>query len=177
MLGWLDPDQLFGNLLTPLVTLAVALILFEGGLSLTRAELATGGRVVALLVTVGVGDHLRLRADARPHRPRPARRREHGAGRRVVVTGPTVVGPMLAMVRPSGPVGPVLKAEGILIDPLGAVLAALVFEAAFATDDSQPRDRCDRRPRRLRRRAGWPSAWPGRSWRSSCSGGTSSPTP
>ena len=136
VLGWLNPDQLFGDLLAPLVTLAVALILFEGGLSLTRAELATGGRVVALLVTVGVGITfacalmLALTVLGLPGDVSTV------LAAVVVVTGPTVVGPILAMVRPSGPAGPVLKAEGILIDPLGAVLAALVFEAAFATNDS-----------------------------------------
>ena len=53
-----------------------------------------------------------------------------------------------------------LKAEGILIDPLGAVLAALVFEAAFATDDPARVIDVIGGPRRVRARAGWPSAWP-----------------
>ena len=134
MLGWLDPDTLFGNLLTPMVTLAVGLILFEGGLSLTRAELATGGRVVPLLLTVGVGvtfactallalSVLGLPGDV-----------SAVLAAVLVVTGPTVVGPLLATIRPEGAVGPVLKAEGILIDPVGAVLAALIFEAGFEFD-------------------------------------------
>ena len=55
-LGWLDPDQLFGDLLTRPSTLAVALILFEGGLSLSRAGAArAAGCVVPRLLTVGVG--------------------------------------------------------------------------------------------------------------------------
>lgn len=135
VLGWLDPDQLFGNILTPMVALAVGLILFEGGLSLTGAELASGGRVVPLLLSVGVGITfgcaalLALTVLGLP-----------GAVSSVlaavlVVTGPTVVGPLLATIRPSGPVGPVLKAEGILVDPIGAVLASLVFEAAFVAAD------------------------------------------
>jgi NhaP-type Na+/H+ or K+/H+ antiporter len=46
----------------------------------------------------------------------------------LVVTGPTVVGPMLRHIRPTGLVGPIAKWEGIVIDPIGAVLAVLVFE-------------------------------------------------
>lgn len=50
----------------------------------------------------------------------------------LIVTGPTVIGPMLHHVRPAGDVGRILRWEGILIDPIGAVLAVLVFEAALA---------------------------------------------
>ena len=45
-----------------------------------------------------------------------------------VVTGPTVVGPMLRHIRPRGSVGNILKWEGIVTDPIGAVLAVLLFE-------------------------------------------------
>src|SRR5690606_38200284 len=50
----------------------------------------------------------------------------------LVVTGPTVIGPLLRFVRPTGTVGKVLKWEGIVIDPIGALLAVLVFEAVSA---------------------------------------------
>jgi NhaP-type Na+/H+ or K+/H+ antiporter len=50
----------------------------------------------------------------------------------LVVTGPTVIGPLLRHVRPVGQVGPILRWEGIVIDPVGAVLAVLVFEALLA---------------------------------------------
>ena len=46
----------------------------------------------------------------------------------LIVTGPTVVGPLLRQIRPKGRAGTILKWEGILIDPVGAVLAVLVFE-------------------------------------------------
>jgi NhaP-type Na+/H+ or K+/H+ antiporter len=46
----------------------------------------------------------------------------------LVVTGPTVVGPLLRFVRPSGPTGPILRAEGVLIDPIGATAALIAFE-------------------------------------------------
>src|SRR5690606_5200636 len=53
----------------------------------------------------------------------------------LVVTGPTVVGPLLRFVRPSGRTGPMLRAEGILIDPIGATASLVAFEAAL-TDDT-----------------------------------------
>ena len=53
--------------------------------------------------------------------------RDHGAI--LTVTGPTVVGPMLRHIRPKNLIGSVIKWEGIVIDPVGAILAILVFEA------------------------------------------------
>src|SRR5690606_31055064 len=55
----------------------------------------------------------------------------------LVVTGPTVIGPLLRQVRPRGRLGPILRTEGILIDPLGAVLALLVFEVVEAEQTGQ----------------------------------------
>jgi len=52
--GLLDPDELFGNVLTPMVSIAVGVILFEGGLSLRIRDLREIGSVVRNLVTVGV---------------------------------------------------------------------------------------------------------------------------
>ncbi len=52
----------------------------------------------------------------------------------LVLTGPTVIVPLVRHIRPSGPVGPVLRWEGILIDPIGALLALLVFEAVAAPE-------------------------------------------
>lgn len=52
--GFLNPDALLGDLLLPVVSLSVAIILFEGGLNLKIAELCRSGSVVRNLVTVGV---------------------------------------------------------------------------------------------------------------------------
>lgn len=52
--GFLKPDEVFGHLLAPLVSLSVAVILFEGGLNLRVSDLPQGGAVVRNLVTVGV---------------------------------------------------------------------------------------------------------------------------
>ncbi len=130
--GFLDPDALLGNLLFPLVSLSVAVILFEGGLSLDIAELRDIGRVIRNLATVGVLltwvgctilAHLLLGFDL-------------GLatllGAILVVTGPTVIIPLLRFVRPSARVGSTIKWEGIVNDPIGAILAVLVFEVIAA---------------------------------------------
>ncbi len=124
-----DPDQMFGASLFPLVSCSVAIILFEGGLTLTYRELGEHAKVVRRLVTWGalltwglvsgaawlfLGFHSELAVLL---------------GAILVVTGPTVVGPLLRQVRPTGAAGPILKWEGIVIDPIGAVLAVLVLEA------------------------------------------------
>jgi NhaP-type Na+/H+ or K+/H+ antiporter len=126
---WLDPDGLFGEMLFPMISLSVAVILFEGGLTLKLSELRKIGGAVRNLVSVGVGvtwiltttaAHLLLKFDM----PMSLL-----TGAIFTVTGPTVVGPLLRHVRPSGQLGPVLKWEGILSDPIGALLAVLVFQA------------------------------------------------
>ncbi len=127
--GWLDPDALLGQLLVPLVSLSVAVILFEGGLSLRIRDLPDVGSVVTRLITLGVLATWIVAAAA-----------AHVAldftvpmalllGSILVVTGPTVIGPLLRHVRPTGRVGSILRWEGILIDPVGASLAVIVFEA------------------------------------------------
>lgn len=124
-----DPDALFGKLLVPLVSLAVSVVLFEGGLSLNFSELAHGGRVIASLVTVGGLVTWLVTTIA----ARLILGFEWGLsiliGSILMVTGPTVIGPLLRHVRPSGRIGPILKWEGVVIDPIGAMLTVLVFEA------------------------------------------------
>ena len=124
---WLHPTELFGNLLFPMVSISVALILYEGGLTLKLAEFRKVGGVVRNLVTAGaavtwligaLAAHFVIGLDAGLSAL---------LGAVVVVTGPTVIGPLLRQIRPSGPVGPILKWEGIVIDPIGALLAVLVF--------------------------------------------------
>jgi NhaP-type Na+/H+ or K+/H+ antiporter len=132
-LDLLDPDQLFGQLLEPGITLSLGLILFEGGLSLTKEELKAGGRVLALLLTVGVAITLGLGTALGLATLGLSWQVAVVLGAIVVVTGPTVVGPLLASIRPKGRAGAILKGEGILVDPLGAVLATLVFQAAFSS--------------------------------------------
>jgi NhaP-type Na+/H+ or K+/H+ antiporter len=123
-----DPQQLLGELLFPLVSVCVGLILFEGGLTLRLKELqGTGGALLGLL-TVGALVTWVLAAAAAYLLLDMRLSMSLLLGAILVVTGPTVVIPMLRHIRPSGAVGPIAKWEGIIIDPIGAVLAVLVFE-------------------------------------------------
>ncbi|MFH1267289.1 MAG: sodium:proton antiporter [Planctomycetota bacterium] len=130
--GMLDPNAIFGSMLLPVVSLSVALILFEGALSLRVSELAEAGRVIRNMVTIGALVTWLLSSIAAKVLlgfPLPTALL---LGAILVVTGPTVVGPILRQVRPVGRVGPIAKWEGIVIDPIGAVLAVLVFDAIEA---------------------------------------------
>jgi len=129
----LDPDALFGNVLMPFVSFAVGLILYEGGLTLDLREIRNVRRVVTSLVTVGalvtwmLATLLAVFVLSLPWSLATL------LGAILVVTGPTVIGPLLSHVRPRGSVGAILKWEGIVIDPIGASLAVLVFEGIAIT--------------------------------------------
>jgi len=126
--GILDPDELFGDLLAPTVALAVGLILFEGGLSLRLREMAGQQRVLWLLVTVGVLITWAIAAGIVLLFTDLPTGIAILIGSILVVSGPTVVGPLLNQVRPSRSVASILKWESIFIDPVGALLAVLTFE-------------------------------------------------
>lgn len=125
--GLLDPQALFDKHLLPLSLLAVALILFEGSLTLKRAEWRDIGKVVQRLVTVGtlttwvviaLGSHWLFDF---PWSLAVL------FGCLTLVTGPTVVVPMLRVMNAKASVANILRWEGIAIDPLGALLAVVVF--------------------------------------------------
>ena len=130
--GFLDPDQLFGELLFPLVSVSVGIILFQGGLSLRRDELARIGGVVGALVTIGALVTWLLSAAAAHLLLRLSLPTALLLGAILVVTGPTVIIPLLRHVQPEPRLASTLRWEGILIDPIGAVLAVLIFEAVLA---------------------------------------------
>ncbi len=130
---WLNPDLLLGRALPPVVSLSVALILFEGGMTLKLAELASVGRVVRNLVTAGAAVTFAVTAVAALVFLRLPWQLAVLLAAVLVVTGPTVIGPLLRHVRPVGPVAAVLKWEGIVIDPIGAILAVLVLDAVVAS--------------------------------------------
>lgn len=125
----LDPDALLGEALQPFVSLAVAVVLFEGGLSLRVRELRGAGRAVLGLVLLGPVITLALVTlcahSVLGFQWGPALL----VGAILVVTGPTVIGPLLRHVRPVGSVGRIVRWEGIVTDPIGAILAVLVFQA------------------------------------------------
>jgi len=127
--GLLDPDKLLGNLLFPVVSLAVALILFEGSLTLRFKELPGIGRAVRGLVSYGAVAALLLLALAAHLVAGLSWSIALLFGALACVTGPTVIAPMLRTVRPNARVSNTLRWEGIVIDPLGALFAVLIYEA------------------------------------------------
>lgn len=130
--GFIDPDRLFGDLLLPLVSFSVAVILFEGGLSLKFSELREIRSIVRNLVTLGVVVSWIVSSASSYYLFGFDFRIAVLLGAILVVTGPTVIIPLLREIRPSGRVGSIIKWEGIVIDPIGALLAVLVFEAIIA---------------------------------------------
>jgi NhaP-type Na+/H+ or K+/H+ antiporter len=127
-LNLVPTDEMFGDLLLPFVALSVAILLFEGALTLHIPELGDSGGVVAKLVTLGAAVTWVLSAVGAHYLLAFSWPLSVLVGAILTVTGPTVVIPLLRQIRPTGQGGVVLKWEGILIDPLGAVLAVLVFE-------------------------------------------------
>ncbi|MBV4460142.1 sodium:proton antiporter [Pseudomonas sp. COR58] len=137
LLGWLDPQEMFGPLLMPLVSLAVALILFEGSLTLHLSEWREIGSVVRRLVTLGalatwivitLATHWLLGFDWLLATL---------FGSLTLVTGPTVIVPMLRVVRPKASIANILRWEGIVIDPIGALLAVVVYSFIIASAEGQ----------------------------------------
>lgn len=125
-------DEVLGSdALFSMTTIAVGIILFEGSLSLRLRELrGISGPVVRLCTSVVliawvllsgaawlVGVDIRLAVLV---------------GAILVVTGPTVINPILRQMRPTRRVSSLLRWEGIVVDPIGAILAVLVFQAIVA---------------------------------------------
>ena len=132
--GFLHPDELMGEMLLPFVALAVAVILFEGGLTLNIKELREIGGVVFGLVSVGAFITWITISRAAFFVLKINLSISVLLGAILVVTGPTVIGPLLRHVRPTTKVADILKWEGIVIDPIGAMLAVLVFEVVLVEE-------------------------------------------
>ena len=127
--GYVRPDELLGDLLLPIVSLSVAVILFEGGLTLNIRELPAIRRILWRLMSIGALVTWAVGAGAAYWLLNLDLGLAVLLGAILVVTGPTVIGPLLRSVRPSEPVGALLRWEGIIVDPIGGMLAVLVFEA------------------------------------------------
>ncbi|MCS7226413.1 MAG: cation:proton antiporter [Gloeomargarita sp. SKYB31] len=130
-LGWLQP-QLLGVGLEVVISLCVALILFEGGLSLSLRELGQVSGTIQNLVTVGalitfLGGG--MAAHWLGEFPWPL---AFLYGSLVTVTGPTVIGPLLRQVKVERKLNALLEGEGVLIDPVGAILAVVVLNVVLA---------------------------------------------
>ena len=126
--GLINPDELFGDLLFPFVSLSVAVILFEGSLTLKFSEISGLQSVVRRMVTSGLLVTWAVITLSTYHLLDFPFELALLFGALAVVTGPTVIVPMLRTVRPNARIANILRWEGIVIDPIGALLAVLVFE-------------------------------------------------
>lgn len=130
-------DLLPSHLLFPLVSLSVAVIMLEGGLTLHWKELSEAGTAVFRMVTAGalvtwIGATIAAITILQWSTAMATL-----LGAILVVTGPTVVVPLLRLVRPSRKIASVVKWEGIVIDPIGAILAVIVFEVVRASGSEE----------------------------------------
>jgi NhaP-type Na+/H+ or K+/H+ antiporter len=125
-----DPQRIFGSAFSPLVSLAVAIILFDGGLDLRFSELeGDHKRVTRRLIIFGVPLTgaaagwlafliLGLSSEAAAM-----------LGAILIVSGPTVVGPILSQARPRRQLRSILSFEASAVDPIGAVIGVLTYQS------------------------------------------------
>lgn len=127
------PDTL-GDGLRIITAAAVAVILFEGGMQLDMARLRAEGPTIRRLITIGalvtgigasVASHFIMGWSWEVAIP---------FGTLVIVTGPTVIGPLLKRIRVNTKLHTILEAEGVLIDPIGAILAVVALEMVLTTE-------------------------------------------
>ena len=134
--GVLNPQELLGDLLFPLISLAVAVILFEGSLTLNFKEIRGVGHTVWLIVTVGALISWVLTSTATHYLIGLDWTIAFLFGSLTVVTGPTVIVPLLRTVRPNSRLSNILRWEGILIDPLGALFVVMVYEFLVSSSEA-----------------------------------------
>ena len=128
VMQWIAPDRIFGDLLFPFISLAVAIILFEGSLTLKFQDIPGLEQVIRNMITFGAVITWLMAALATRLLLHFSWEVSMLFGALMVVTGPTVIVPMIRTVRPKENVAHILRWEGILIDPIGATLAVLVYE-------------------------------------------------
>jgi len=130
-LGWIEPRTL-GDGLFALVDVAVAVILFEGGLNLQVSRLRRAQAPIQRLITWGALVTLAGGAVAARSFLGWTWELAFLFASLVIVTGPTVINPLVNQLRLKPKVATLLEAEGVLIDPIGAIVAVLVLEIVVA---------------------------------------------
>jgi NhaP-type Na+/H+ or K+/H+ antiporter len=134
-----NPQHLLGIAFQPLVSLAVAVILYDAGMSLDLRKLrGHTRRVVVRLIVMGVPVTLAFGAVFAGLLLGMSGRAALMLGAILVVSGPTVVGPLLGFIRPTERLQRVLSWEGSLIDPVGGILGAVVYHAVIASTHRRP---------------------------------------
>lgn len=139
---WIEPiwngkKGLFpGEGLYYFVSLAISIILFEGGLTLKRSEIKNVGPVITKLITLGSAITFIVAGMLAHFIFELSWQISFLFSGLIIVTGPTVITPILRNIPLKKDVSTVLKWEGILIDPIGALVAVLVFEFISVEGDS-----------------------------------------
>ncbi|MBD1379762.1 cation:proton antiporter [Metabacillus arenae] len=127
-LGFVNPKEEFGDLFKPLVSMAVAIILFEGSLNLDYQEVRGLGKPVVRIITLGAFIAWILGSLAAHFVAGLSWAVAFVIGGLFIVTGPTVILPLLRQARLKPRPAAILKWEGIIVDPFGALLAVFSFE-------------------------------------------------
>ncbi|GAB4074865.1 sodium:proton antiporter [Barrientosiimonas marina] len=134
ILGFMNPEKDFGELYNPIISVAVAIILFEGSLNLSFKEIRGLGRPVFRIATIGVFLGWVLGSLTAHYVIGLSWAAAFVIGALFIVTGPTVIMPLLRQSKLQPRPAKILKWEGIIVDPLGALLAVFAFEIiAFLT--------------------------------------------
>lgn len=129
--GFLDPARDIGPLVGPIISIAVAIILFEGGLTLDRAKLMDAAKGVRRLVFVGAPLGWLSSALALHYAAGLDWQTSAVFGGIMIVTGPTVIAPLLRQAKLSRRPAALLQWEAIVNDPIGALAAVLAFEVVM----------------------------------------------
>ncbi|MBT2569280.1 sodium:proton antiporter [Planococcus sp. ISL-110] len=136
ILGIIDPAESFGDLFNPFISLAVAIILFEGSLNLNFKEIRTFGKPILRIVTLGAFIAWIAGSLAAHYIAGLSWAVAFVIGGLFIVTGPTVILPLLRQAKLKTRPAAILKWEGIVVDPFGALLALFAFQfVLFAIGD------------------------------------------
>ena len=128
VLGVLDPAAQFGDMLSPMIAIAVAIILFEGGLTLDFHRLNDAAKGVRRLVVVGAPLGWLASSAALHYAAGLGWASSAVFGGIMIVTGPTVIAPLLRQAKLARRPAALLQWEAIVNDPVGALAAVLAFE-------------------------------------------------
>ena len=126
--GLINPQESMGDLFGPIITFAVAIILFEGSLNLDIREIKGFSKPVARIVTIGAFIAWIAGSLAAHYLAGLSWEVSFIIGGLFIVTGPTVILPLLRQAKLKPRVAAILKWEGIVVDPFGALLAVFAFE-------------------------------------------------
>ncbi|WP_292290912.1 sodium:proton antiporter [Marivita sp.] len=129
--GFLDPSVAMGDLLQPIVAIAVAIILFEGGLTLNFKSLTDAATGVKRLVLIGGPVGWLLSAGVLHYVGGLSWATASVFGGIMIVTGPTVIAPLLRQARLKRRPAALLQWEAIVNDPVGALAAVLAFQVVL----------------------------------------------